>query len=139
MEDLSREKMACKQLDEDTCPSVCFCTVNQEATNINLKSNGHVHCPCEVCTGEPVYPTTAWRHLQRSKKAKFSNNEVQDEVDCCFTAEPVNIESRTGESVDKGPTGCHLIKNRQGSGPQKGVLGWKAVVFGWHEKRIYIL
>ena len=100
MEDLSQEKMACKQLDEDTCPSVCFCTVNQEAININLKSNGHVHCPCEVCTGEPVYPTTAWRHLQRSKKAKFSNNEVQDEVDCCFTAEPVNIESRTGESVD---------------------------------------
>ena len=75
-------------------------TVNQEAININLKSNGHVHCPCEVCTGEPVYPTTVWRHLQRSKKAKFSNNEVQDEVDCCFTAEPVNIESRTGESVD---------------------------------------
>ena len=74
-------------------------TVNQEAININLKSNGHVHCPCEVCTGEPVYPTTVWRHLQRSKKAKFSNNEVQDEVDCCFTAEPVNT-SRTGESVD---------------------------------------
>ena len=43
MEDLSREKMACKQLDEDTCPSVCFCTVNQEAININLKSNGLVH------------------------------------------------------------------------------------------------
>jgi len=46
-----------------------------------------------VCTGEPVYPTTAWRHIQRLKKAKFLN-EVQDE-DCPLTAleKPVNIET----------------------------------------------
>ena len=69
--------MACAQREFEISPSICFCTISQEAININAKSKGHVHCPCEVCSGEPVYPTTAWRHIQRSKKAKFTN-EVQD-------------------------------------------------------------
>lgn len=85
--------MACTRREFEIPPSLCFCIVSQEAININSKSKGHVHCPCEVCSGEPVYPTTAWRHIQRSKKAKFAN-EVQDEIDCCSLAKP------TEESVD---------------------------------------
>lgn len=57
-------KMACARREFEIPPSLCFCTVSQEAININSKSKGHVHCPCEVCSGEPVYPTTAWRHIQ---------------------------------------------------------------------------
>ena len=53
---------------------------------------------CEVCSGEPVYLTTAWRHIQRSKKAKFAN-EVQDEIDCCSLAEPESIETEETETV----------------------------------------
>ena len=73
---LLEKKMACAQgeFEIHVSPSLCFCTVSQEAININSKSKGHVHCPCEVCSGEPVYPTTAWRHIQRSKKAKFANS-----------------------------------------------------------------
>lgn len=71
--------MACARGEFEISPSLCFCTVSQEAININSKSKGHVHCPCEVCSGEPVYPTTAWRHIQRWRKAKFAN-EVQDEI-----------------------------------------------------------
>ena len=50
-----------------------------------------------MCSGELVYPTTAWRHIQRSKKAKFAN-EVQDEIDCSL-AEPESIETEEIESV----------------------------------------
>ena len=93
--------MACAQQEFKISPSICFCTISQEAININAKSKGHVHCPCEVCSGEPVYPTTAWRHIQRSKKAKFTN-EVQDENDCCSLAEPESIQAQEGvDSFEK--------------------------------------
>ena len=58
--------------DNESRASLCFCTVNEKSVDINSKSHGHVHCPCEVCLGEVVYPTTAWRHLQRAKKARLS-------------------------------------------------------------------
>ena len=91
--------MACAQgeFELHVSPSLCLCTVSQEAMNIDSKPKGHVHCPCEVCLGEPVYPTTAWRHIQRSKKAKFAN-EVQDEIDCCSLAEPESIETDETET-----------------------------------------
>lgn len=62
-------------------PSLCFYTVSEKSININSKSHGHVHCPCEVCLGEVVYPTTAWRHLQQAKKARLSNE--QGELEWC--------------------------------------------------------
>ena len=63
-------------------PSLCLCTVSAKAVNINSKSHGHVHCPCEVCLGEVVYPTTAWRHIQRVKKARLSNEPGNEHGDC---------------------------------------------------------
>lgn len=51
----------------DEPQSICRCTETSKARNINAKTYGHIHCPCDVCRGEAAYPTTAWRHSQRSE------------------------------------------------------------------------
>ena len=54
-----------------------------------------------------MYPTTAWRHIQRSKKAKFAN-EVQGEIDCCSLAEPTEESGDNFEENAVYACGFHL-------------------------------
>ena len=92
------EKMAAGRVIPEL-PSLCFCTVSEKCLNINSKSHGHIHCPCEVCLGEVVYPTTAWRHLQRAKKARLSN-EQDEEWSSLPNSEPGTSTSATNFSDD---------------------------------------
>ena len=73
--------------------------VSRVFVEINSKSHGHIHCPCEVCLGEVVYPTTAWRHLQRAKKARLSN-EQDEEWSSLPNSEPGTSTSATNFSDD---------------------------------------
>jgi len=92
------EKMAAGRAITEL-PSLCFCTVSEKCLNINSQSHGHIHCPCEVCLGEVIYPTTAWRHLQRPKKARLSN-EQDEEWSSLPNSEPGTSTSATNFSDD---------------------------------------
>ena len=52
--------------------SICWC----ECSEISKTEceQGHVHCPCEACNGEPVNRMKAWRHAQRGKIAGISDD-----------------------------------------------------------------
>lgn len=51
----------------------CRCT--------ELKSNNnsfHIHCPCDICSGKAVPPTTAWRHRETTKRAKLTTDDHEE-------------------------------------------------------------
>ncbi|KAJ7391289.1 hypothetical protein OS493_019421 [Desmophyllum pertusum] len=46
-----------------------------------LKSNNnsfHIHCPCDICSGKAVPPTTAWRHRETTKRAKLTTDDHEE-------------------------------------------------------------
>lgn len=65
-----------------SCPqgSICRCLESQEARDISSQGKAHVHCSCILCAGRAVYPMTAWRHAQKTKRTKLEITEDDEAV-----------------------------------------------------------
>lgn len=96
--------------------NLCRCLESDEARQISSSGKAHVHCDCLMCEGKAVYPMTAWRHLQRTRRARgetlddqlvFPSTSSSDISDTC-ESDHLSSSGSVGEVFQASDSFCEF-------------------------------